>query len=297
MIYNHITELIGNTPHLKLPSVNDNDIYVKLEMFNPGGSVKDRIALNMVNDLLKRSLLTKESRVVEATSGNTGIGLSFVLASHGISFTAVMPENMSKERIDLFRAYGTKIILTPAALGMSGAIAKAKELEQQGYIYIDQFLNKANPEAHMKTTAEEILRDFPRLDYLVLGVGTGGTLTGLARIIRKHYPNLKIIAVEPEESKVLQGFSKGPHKIQGIGAGFVPPLLDKHEVDRILSIASADAVAKAKQLARKGLFLGISSAAAILATEIIAQEVSKAVILTVAPDGGAKYISTGAYED
>ncbi len=297
MIYNHITELIGNTPHLKLPSVNDNDIYVKLEMFNPGGSVKDRIALNMVNDLLKRSLLTKESQVVEATSGNTGIGLSFVLASHGISFTAVMPENMSKERIDLFRAYGTKIILTPAALGMSGAIAKAKELEQQGYVYIDQFLNKANPEAHMKTTAEEILRDFPRLDYLVLGVGTGGTLTGLARIIRKHYPQLKIIAVEPEESKVLQGFSKGPHKIQGIGAGFVPPLLDKHEVDRILSIASADAVAKAKQLARKGLFLGISSAAAILATEIIAQEVTKAVILTVAPDGGAKYISTGAYED
>ena len=297
MIYNHITELIGNTPHLKLPSVNDNDIYVKLEMFNPGGSVKDRIALNMVNDLLKRSLLTKESQVVEATSGNTGIGLSFVLASHGISFTAVMPENMSKERIDLFRAYGTKIILTPAALGMSGAIAKAKELEQQGYVYIDQFLNKANPEAHMKTTAEEILRDFPRLDYLVLGVGTGGTLTGLARIIRKHYPQLKIIAVEPEESKVLQGFSKGPHKIQGIGAGFVPPLLDKHEVDRILSIASADAVAKAKQLARKGLFLGISSAAAILATEIVAQEVSKAVILTVAPDGGAKYISTGAYED
>ncbi|MDD4154496.1 MAG: pyridoxal-phosphate dependent enzyme, partial [Bacilli bacterium] len=228
MIYNHITELIGNTPHLKLPSVNDNDIYVKLEMFNPGGSVKDRIALNMVNDLIKRNLLTKESRVVEATSGNTGIGLSFVLASHGISFTAVMPENMSKERIDLFRAYGTKIILTPAALGMSGAIAKAKELEQQGYVYIDQFLNKANPEAHMKTTAEEILRDFPRLDYLVLGVGTGGTLTGLARIIRKHYPQLKIIAVEPEESKVLQGFSKGPHKIQGIGAGFVPPLLDKH---------------------------------------------------------------------
>ncbi|MDD4154586.1 MAG: pyridoxal-phosphate dependent enzyme, partial [Bacilli bacterium] len=150
---------------------------------------------------------------------------------------------------------------------------------------------------HMKTTAEEILRDFPRLDYLVLGVGTGGTLTGLARIIRKHHPQLKIIAVEPEESKVLQGFSKGPHKIQGIGAGFVPPLLDKHEVDRILSIASADAVAKAKQLARKGLFLGISSAAAILATEIVAQEVSKAVILTVAPDGGAKYISTGAYED
>ena len=297
MIYNHITELIGNTPHLKLPSVNDNDIYVKLEMFNPGGSVKDRIALNMVNDLLKRSLLTKESQVVEATSGNTGIGLSFVLASHGISFTAVMPENMSKERIDLFRAYGTKIILTPATLGMSGAIAKAKELEQQGYVYIDQFLNKANPEAHMKTTTEEILRDFPRLDYLVLGVGTGGTLTGLARIIRKHYPQLKIIAVEPEESKVLQGFSKGPHKIQGIGAGFVPPLLDRHEVDRILSIASADAVAKAKQLARKGLFLGISSAAAILATEIIAQEVTKAVILTVAPDGGTKYISTGAYED
>jgi cysteine synthase A len=297
MIYNHITDLIGNTPHLKLPNINGNEIYVKLEMFNPGGSVKDRIALNMVNELIKQQILTKSSQVVEATSGNTGIGLSFVLASHGISFTAVMPENMSKERVDLFKAYGTKVILTPATLGMSGAIARARELEKQGYIYIDQFLNKANPEAHMKTTAEEILRDFPKLDYLVLGVGTGGTLTGLARIIRSHYPKLKIIAVEPEESKVLQGFPKGPHKIQGIGAGFVPPLLDNKEVDRIISIASVDAMQKAKELARQGLFLGISSAAAILAPEKVALEVKNAIILTLAPDGGAKYISTGAYED
>ena len=297
MIYNHITELIGNTPHLRLPSINNNQLYVKLEMFNPGGSVKDRIALSMVNDLMERDLLNGASKVVEATSGNTGIGLSFVLASKGISFTAVMPENMSRERVDLFRAYGTHIILTPAALGMTGAIAKAKEMEQEGYVYIDQFRNHANPEAHMKTTAEEILRDFPKLDYLVLGVGTGGTLTGLARIIRKRYPNLKIIAVEPFESSVLQGLPKGPHKIQGIGAGFVPPLLETKEVDRIISIASADAMNKAKLLARQGLFLGISSAAAILASEIVADQVKNAVILTVAPDGGAKYISTGAYEN
>jgi len=297
MIYNHITELIGNTPHLRLPSINNNQLYVKLEMFNPGGSVKDRIALSMVNDLVERDLLNGASKVVEATSGNTGIGLSFVLASKGISFTAVMPENMSRERVDLFRAYGTHIILTPAALGMTGAIAKAKEMEQEGYVYIDQFRNHANPEAHMKTTAEEILRDFPKLDYLVLGVGTGGTLTGLARIIRKRYPNLKIIAVEPFESSVLQGLPKGPHKIQGIGAGFVPPLLETKEVDRIISIASADAMNKAKLLARQGLFLGISSAAAILASEIVADQVKNAVILTVAPDGGAKYISTGAYEN
>ena len=297
MIYNHITELIGNTPHLRLPANNSNELFVKLEMFNPGGSVKDRIALNMVNDLLKQNILHQDSRVVEATSGNTGIGLSFVLASKGISFTAVMPENMSKERVDLFHAYGTKVILTPAPLGMSGAIAKAKELTQEGYIYIDQFLNKANPEAHMKTTAEEIMHDFPKLDYLVLGVGTGGTLTGVARIIRAKYPNLKIIAVEPEESKVLEGFPKGPHKIQGIGAGFVPPLLETKQVDRIIPIASVDAMRKAKDLARKGLFLGISSAAAILAAEIISSEVRNAVILTVAPDGGAKYISTGAYDD
>lgn len=297
MIYNHITELIGNTPHLRLPSINNNQLYVKLEMFNPGGSVKDRIALSMVNDLVERGLLNGASKVVEATSGNTGIGLSFVLASKGISFTAVMPENMSRERVDLFRAYGTHIILTPAALGMTGAIAKAKEMEQEGYVYIDQFRNHANPEAHMKTTAEEILRDFPKLDYLVLGVGTGGTLTGLARIIRKRYPNLKIIAVEPFESSVLQGLPKGPHKIQGIGAGFVPPLLETKEVDRIISIASADAMNKAKLLARQGLFLGISSAAAILASEIVAGQVKNAVILTVAPDGGAKYISTGAYEN
>lgn len=297
MIYNHITELIGNTPHLRLPSINNNQLYVKLEMFNPGGSVKDRIALSMVNDLVERDLLNGASKVVEATSGNTGIGLSFVLASKGISFTAVMPENMSRERVDFFRAYGTHIILTPAALGMTGAIAKAKEMEQEGYVYIDQFRNHANPEAHMKTTAEEILRDFPKLDYLVLGVGTGGTLTGLARIIRKRYPNLKIIAVEPFESSVLQGLPKGPHKIQGIGAGFVPPLLETKEVDRIISIASADAMNKAKLLARQGLFLGISSAAAILASEIVADQVKNAVILTVAPDGGAKYISTGAYEN
>ncbi|NCA96726.1 MAG: cysteine synthase family protein [Bacteroidia bacterium] len=297
MIYNHITELIGNTPHLRLPANNDNDVFVKLEMFNPGGSVKDRIALNMVNDLLTRNILRQDSRVVEATSGNTGIGLSFVLASKGISFTAVMPENMSKERVDLFRAYGTKVILTPASLGMSGAIAKAKEMAQEGYIYIDQFLNVANPEAHMRTTAEEIMRDFSKLDYLVLGVGTGGTLTGVARIIRAKYPNLKIIAVEPEESKVLEGFPKGPHKIQGIGAGFVPPLLESKQVDRIIPIPSVDAMRKAKDLARQGLFLGISSAAAILATEIISNEVRNAVILTVAPDGGAKYISTGAYDD
>lgn len=297
MIYNHITELIGNTPHLRLPSINNNQLYVKLEMFNPGGSVKDRIALSMVNDLVERGLLNGASKVVEATSGNTGIGLSFVLASKGISFTAVMPENMSRERVDLFRAYGTHIILTPAALGMTGAIAKAKEMGQEGYVYIDQFRNHANPEAHMKTTAEEILRDFPKLDYLVLGVGTGGTLTGLARIIRKRYPNLKIIAVEPFESSVLQGLPKGPHKIQGIGAGFVPPLLETKEVDRIISIASADAMNKAKLLARQGLFLGISSAAAILASEIVADQVKNAVILTVAPDGGAKYISTGAYEN
>ncbi|MFA5762013.1 MAG: cysteine synthase family protein [Bacilli bacterium] len=297
MIYNHITDLIGNTPHLKLPSINNNELYVKLEMFNPGGSVKDRIALSMVDDLLEQGLLTRMSKVVEATSGNTGIGLSFVLASKGISFTAVMPENMSKERVDLLRAYGTEIILTPAASGMSGAIAKAKELEQEGYVYIDQFRNYANPEAHMKTTAEEILKDFPKLDYLVLGVGTGGTLTGVARIIRKQYPDLKIIAVEPEESRVLQGFPKGPHKIQGIGAGFVPPLLETKEVNRIISVSSQDAVHKAKELARKGLFLGISSAAAIFASEIISSEVKNAVILTVAPDGGAKYISTGAYEN
>ncbi|MFA5421545.1 MAG: pyridoxal-phosphate dependent enzyme [Bacilli bacterium] len=297
MIYNHITELIGNTPHLKLPSINGNQLYVKLEMFNPGGSVKDRIALRMVDDLIERKMLNANGRVVEATSGNTGIGLSLVLASKGIPFTAVMPENMSKERVDLFRAYGTKIILTPAPLGMSGAIAKARELEAQGYLYIDQFLNQANPEAHMRTTANEILKDFPKLDYLVLGVGTGGTLTGLARIIRKQYPNLKIIAVEPEESKILQGFPKGPHKIQGIGAGFIPPLLETKQIDRIIAIASLEAVRKAKELARQGLFLGISSAAAILAAERVAQEVNNAVILTVAPDGGAKYISTGAYED
>jgi cysteine synthase A len=169
---------------------------------------------------------------------------------------------------------------------MTGAIAKAKEMEQEGYVYIDQFRNHANPEAHMKTTAEEILRDFPKLDYLVLGVGTGGTLTGLARIIRKRYPNLKIIAVEPFRIERFASLPKGPHKIQEIGAGFVPPLLETKEVDRIISIASADAMNKAKLLARQGLFLGISSAAAILASEIVADQVKNAVIMTVVPMAG-----------
>ncbi|MFA5481399.1 MAG: cysteine synthase A [Bacilli bacterium] len=297
MIYEHITDLIGNTPHLRLPSINGNDLFVKLEMFNPGGSVKDRIALSMVNDLLERGLIKADSKVVEATSGNTGIGLAFVLASKGISFTAVMPENMSKERLDLFKVYGANIILTPAPLGMSGAIAKAEELAKDGYLYIDQFTNPANPQAHMRTTAQEIMRDFDKIDYLVLGVGTGGTLTGLARLLRPKYPKMKIIAVEPAESMVLEGYPKGPHKIQGIGAGFVPPLLEVKEVDRIIAIKSQDAITTARELARQGLFLGISSGAAILAARIVANEVKNAIILTLAPDGGAKYISTGAYDE
>lgn len=296
MIYNHISQLIGQTPVLEIKGKRQNRLFLKLEMFNPGGSVKDRIALEMINDLIKRGKLKKEQKIVEATSGNTGLALTMILGSMGYSFVAIMPENMSIERQKLFLAYGAEVILTPVTLGMDGSIAKAKELvKEKGYLYIDQFNNFANVQAHMKTTAEEIKKDFKELDYIVLGVGTGGTLTGLANNLKDVYPSLKFIAVEPLESSVLQGHPKGRHLIQGIGAGFIPPLLRMDAIDRIISIASIDAYHKAKDLARHGLFLGPSSAAAILGAEQIMSEVENKKILVIAPDGGNKYLSAGIY--
>jgi cysteine synthase len=299
MIYENIVDLIGHTPVVHLENVAGNALYVKLEMFNPGMSIKDRIAEEMIRSLIEEGRLGKPGqKAVEGTSGNTGIGLALVCANKGIPLTIVMPENMSLERINLMKAYGATVVLTPKPEGMAGAEKKAAELGKEGYVFLNQFENEANPRAHEKTTSQEIIADFPSgLDYFVAGVGTAGTLIGNAKVLKKHYPAIKCIAVEPAESPILEGGSAGPHKIQGIGANFVPPLYDKRWVDGIIAIQSNDAINKVNSLAKQGYFLGISSGAAILAGEKIATENANAglKILVVAPDGGIKYMSMDIY--
>jgi cysteine synthase A len=299
MIHESILELIGHTPVVHLETLEGNAIYVKLEMSNPGMSIKDRIALEMIETLIKEGRLGKPGqKAVEGTSGNTGIGLALVCAVKGIPLTIVMPENMSLERINLMKAYGATVLLTSKAEGMAGAEKKAAAMEKEGYVFLNQFENKANPQAHEKTTSKEILADFPEgLDVFIAGVGTAGTLIGNGKVLKKAWPKIQIVGVEPKESPILEGGEAGPHKIQGIGANFVPPLYEKKWVDRIVPIASDLAIEKANLLAKKGFFLGISSAAAILAAEKIATEnPSKGLrILAVSPDGGIKYMSMGIY--
>lgn len=299
MIYNSIVDTIGHTPVVHLENVAGNALYVKLEMFNPGLSIKDRIAAEMIATLIEEGKLGKPGQqAVEGTSGNTGIGLALVCANRGIPLTIVMPENMSLERINLMKAYGATVLLTPKAEGMAGAEKKAAELGKSGYVFLNQFENEANPRAHEKTTSQEIIADFPEgLDYFVAGVGTAGTLIGNAKVLKKHYATLRCVAVEPAESPILEGGEAGPHKIQGIGANFVPPLYDKRLVDRVISIPSDEAIKKVNALAKKGYFLGISSGAAILAGEKIASENPEGGlrILVVAPDGGIKYMSMDIY--
>ena len=298
MIYQNLLDLIGNTPIFHYGCVEGNDIYVKLEMANPALSVKDRVARQMIVDLQKEGKLQPGTQLVEATSGNTGIGLAFVSAVEGLSLTVVMPENMSAERINLMKAYGAKVVLTPKEKGMKGAEDYAAELGKHGFLFLNQFENQSNTRAHELTTAKEIIADFPDgLDFFVAGVGTAGTLIGNARVLKKRYPSLRVIAVEPKESEVLEGKSAAPHQIQGIGANFVPPLYESSLVDEIIPIASADAIKKAHDLALRGLFLGISSGASILgAIKIAEKNAGKGLkILTVAPDGGIKYMSMGIY--
>lgn len=299
MLYSSLLDTIGHTPVVFLEEVAGNSLYVKLEMSNPGGSVKDRIAKTMIESLIARGLLgQKGQKAVEGTSGNTGIGLALVCAIKGIPLSIVMPENMSKERIDLMKAYGAEVILTPKEQGMAGAEEYAAKMGQNGYVFLNQFENRDNPRAHEEGTALEILEDFPNgLDAFVAGVGTAGTLIGNAKVLKKHYPAIQIVSVEPAESRVLEGEKPGPHKIQGIGANFVPPLYEASLVDRIISIRSEDALQKANLLAQKGFFLGISSAAAILASETFAHEnpAKKLKILAFSPDGGMKYMSMGIY--
>lgn len=298
MIYDNILDLVGHTPVLKYKTINKNDIYLKLEMFNPAGSVKDRIALSMILDLKAKNKINSTTPIVEATSGNTGIGLSFVLATMGLHPCIFLPENMSKERIDAMKVYGAQIFLTPASEGMTGATKMAKKYaKEHDGIYINQFANKNNIKAHKMQTAKEIKKDFKNLDVIIAGVGTAGTITGLGLGLKKHYKNLALIGVEPSESAMLSESKSGKHGIQGIGAGFVPPLYKKELVDSITKVSTEETRKKAKSLAQSGLFLGLSSSAAIIAAEKYAAEHQEKTILVICPDNGSKYISLGVYEN
>ncbi|KXZ38955.1 cysteine synthase A [Alkalithermobacter thermoalcaliphilus JW-YL-7 = DSM 7308] len=304
MIYNNIGNLIGNTPIVKLNNIVDDNmanIYVKLEFFNPGGSVKDRIALNMIEKMEERGILKKGYTIVEPTSGNTGIGIAMVCAYKGYDVILVMPETMSIERRKILSGYGAKLVLTEGSKGMKGAVEKACELvsKNENYVMLSQFENMDNPDIHRKATAVEILNDFGKnIDAFVAGVGTGGTITGVGQVLKKEIPNIKIVAVEPLASPVLSGGTAGPHKIQGIGAGFIPKVLDRNIIDKIIKISNEESFEMARNIAKKeGLFLGISSGAAIAAAYKLAKELGKGKnIVVISPDNGERYLSTDLYE-
>ena len=303
----NINALIGNTPLVQLnqlPQGLPARVAVKLEFFNPAGSVKDRIAIAMVENAEKTGKIKAGSTIVEATSGNTGIGLAMVCAAKGYKLAIVMPESMSKERRMLLRAYGAELILTPAAEGMSGAIAKAEELVKNHpdtHFMPRQFDNPANPEIHRQTTAEEIWRDTDgKVDIFLAGVGTGGTLTGVGEVLKARNPNVQIYAVEPANSPVLSGGEKGAHAIQGLGAGFVPSILNTSVYGSVITVTNEDALATARALAEKeGILAGISSGAAAWAALELAKKPENAgkLIVTVLPDFGERYLSTALYAD
>lgn len=303
-VANNILELIGETPVVKLNNIgsqNDAEIYVKLEGFNPAGSIKDRPGLYMIEKAEAGGILQKDSIIVEATSGNTGIGLALAAAIKGYRLVIVMPENMSEERKKILRAYGAELLLTPADQGMPGAVEKAQKLAENNkqYFYTRQFENPANAESHELSTAQEILEQMgSKLDALVCGVGSGGTITGIARILKREIPEIIIAAVEPTKSAVLSGKAPGFHKIQGIGAGFIPPVLNSKLIDRIICVEDDDAIKTCRELGEKeALLLGISSGAAIFAALNLARELGKErKILAIAPDGGDKYMSTELFD-
>lgn len=305
-IYHSLTQLVGNTPLLEVENVEKTlglkaHVLVKLEYFNPGGSVKDRVALAMIEDAEKRGALKPGGVIIEPTSGNTGIGLAWVASVKGYRIILTMPETMSLERRNLLKALGAELVLTPGSEGMKGAIARAKELQQEypGSFIPQQFENPANPEAHTRTTAEEIWRDTDgKVDIFVAGVGTGGTLSGTSRGLKKHNPAIKAYAVEPATSAVLEGNPSGPHKIQGIGAGFVPRNFDASAADQILPIQDNDAIRASRLLAQKeGLLVGISAGAALHAAIELAKkpENEGKTIVALLPDTGERYLSTVLY--
>ncbi len=307
IIVNNLTQLIGDTPILrpeifkKLAKIKEADLLLKLEYFNPLGSVKDRIAYSMITDAEERGILTKDTTIIEPSSGNTGVGLAFVAAAKGYKLVITMPDSMSIERRSLLTALGAELILTPGTLGMKGAIRKAEELSIQipNSIILQQFNNPSNPEIHKKTTGPEIWEATQgKVDILVAGVGTGGTVTGVGSFLKENNPDIQVIAVEPAASPVLSGGNPGPHKIQGIGAGFVPSILDLGIVDEIYKVWNEEAIDTARVLAREeGLLVGISSGAAVFAAAKIAnrQENRGKTIVAILPDTGERYLSTDLF--
>ncbi len=303
-IVNSVLDLVGHTPIVKLNNLSDEnsaDIYLKLEYFNPGSSVKDRIALAMVEAAEKSGQLKAGGTIIEPTSGNTGIGLALVAAAKGYKAILTMPETMSVERRSLLRAYGAELVLTPGPDGMKGAIAKAEELaKENGYFLPQQFTNKANPEVHRQTTGPEIVEAFgdDTLDAFVAGIGTGGTITGAGQVLREKYPEIKIYAVEPKDSPVLSGGKTGPHKIQGIGAGFVPEVLNTELYNEVIQITTEQAFEYARRAGKEeGILGGISSGAAIAAAVQVAKQLGKGKkVLAIVPDNGERYLSTALYQ-
>lgn len=297
MIYSNIIETVGKTPIVKLNNVVDEgmaDVYVKLEYFNPAGSIKDRAALSMIEAYISAGKLKKGDTIVEPTSGNTGIGAAMIAAAQGFKIVLVMPETMSVERRKLLLAYGAEIILTEGSLGMSGAIKKAEELVQSnGYVMLSQFENPDNPKAHRESTALEILEDMKSFDVFVAGVGTGGTISGVGEVLKQKLPNLKVIAVEPYDSAVISGEKASAHKLQGIGAGFIPQNLNLDIIDGIEKVKNEEAFEACRNMAKKeGILVGISSGAALSAALKLAKQLGKGKsVLFIAPDNGERYLS------
>ncbi|NFI08912.1 cysteine synthase A [Clostridium botulinum] len=303
MLYESSIDLIGNTPMFKLNNMQEEnmaDVYVKLEKFNPGGSIKDRAALGMIEEAEKMGKIKPGDIIVEPTSGNTGIGLAMVGKLKGYKVIIVMPDSMSIERRNMIKAYGAELVLTEGNKGMTGAIEKAEELarDKKGYFIPQQFSNRANSKKHYETTAVEILKDVDDLDAFVASVGTGGTIAGIGRRLKEFNKNIKVIAVEPYNSPVISGGKAAPHKIQGIGAGFIPDVYEKDVVDDVMTITDEESYEYARRFgAEEGILVGISSGANIAAAIKIAKKLGKGKkVVTVAPDGGEKYISTGLYD-
>jgi len=303
-IFETVTDSVGYTPLVQINKLGSSKatILAKLESKNPCGSVKDRIALSMIEAAEKKGLIKADTVIIEPTSGNTGIALAFICAAKGYKLTLTMPESMSIERRKLLRLFGAEVVLTPAERGMGGAIEKAEELTKKNpnSFMPQQFNNPANPQIHRETTAKEIWTDSGgKIDIFVSGVGTGGTLTGCGEVLKKHNPNLKVVAVEPKDSPVLSGGKPGPHKIQGIGAGFLPQVLNVDIIDEIIQVSNSDAIETARQLAvKEGILAGISSGAAMWATMQLSQRPDSQgkTIVVILPDTGERYISTEMFE-